>query len=61
MGDSKALDGKSPAQLIDQRIAELGDWRGETLARIRALIKQAVPKWSRNGSGAGCRCGITTA
>jgi hypothetical protein len=34
---------KSPSQLIDQRIAELGDWRGETLARLRALIKQAVP------------------
>jgi hypothetical protein len=34
---------KSPSQLIDQRIAELGDWRGETLSRVRALIKQAVP------------------
>jgi hypothetical protein len=34
---------KSPSQLIDGRIAELGDWRGETLARLRALIKQAVP------------------
>jgi hypothetical protein len=33
----------SPAQLIDARIEELGDWRGETLARVRALIKQAVP------------------
>lgn len=32
-----------PSQLIDQRIRELGDWRGETLARIRALIKQAIP------------------
>jgi hypothetical protein len=31
----------SPSQLIDARIAELGDWRGETLARVRALIKQA--------------------
>ena len=31
------------SQLIDARIAELGDWRGETLARIRALIRQAVP------------------
>jgi hypothetical protein len=36
-------DGKSPAQLIDERIAELGDWRGETLARIRKLIKEADP------------------
>jgi len=34
---------KSPSQLIDLRIAELGDWRGETLARLRGLIKQAVP------------------
>ena len=33
----------SPAQLIDARIAELGDWRGDTLARARALIKQADP------------------
>jgi hypothetical protein len=36
--------GESPAQLIDARIEELGDWRGETLARIRALIKQADPE-----------------
>ncbi|MBI3214433.1 MAG: DUF1801 domain-containing protein [Mycobacterium sp.] len=34
---------KSPAQLIDARIAELGDWRGDTLALIRKLIKAAVP------------------
>jgi hypothetical protein len=34
----------SPSQLIDQRIAELDDWRGETLARVRTLIKQADPK-----------------
>lgn len=33
----------SPARLIDARIKELGDWRGETLARVRALIKEAVP------------------
>jgi len=33
----------SPAQLIDVRIAELNDWRGATLARVRALIRQAVP------------------
>ena len=33
----------SPSQLIDARIEELGDWRGETLARIRSLIKQADP------------------
>jgi hypothetical protein len=34
---------KSPAQLIDERIEELGDWRGETLARIRKIVKQADP------------------
>ena len=36
--------GDSPSQLIDARIEELGDWRGETLARVRALIKQADPE-----------------
>jgi hypothetical protein len=36
--------GDSPSQLIDARIAELGDWRGETLARVRELIKQADPE-----------------
>jgi hypothetical protein len=36
--------GKPPSELIDGRIAELGDWRGETLARLRALIKSADPK-----------------
>ena len=40
---SAAKTEQSPSQLIDGRIAELGDWRGETLARARALIKQAVP------------------
>ena len=33
-----------PSQLIDAKIEELGDWRGKTLARVRALIKQAVPE-----------------
>lgn len=32
-----------PARLIDARIAELGDWRGETLARVRQLVREAVP------------------
>lgn len=53
--------GKSPSHLISERIAELGDWRGDTLARIRKLIKEAdpeiseewkwrgVPVWSDNG------------
>ena len=35
--------GESPAELIDARIKELGDWRGKTLARIRTLIKQVDP------------------
>jgi hypothetical protein len=34
----------SPSRLIDARIEELGDWRGETLARIRALVKEADPE-----------------
>lgn len=64
MSQAKAEDktpDKTPSQLISARIAELGDWRGETLANIRALIKQAVPDvveewkwrgvpvWSHNG------------
>jgi hypothetical protein len=52
---------KSPSQLIDARIKELGDWRGKMLARLRALVKQAdpdiveewkwrgVPVWSHDG------------
>ena len=35
---------RSPSELITQRIAELGDWRGETLKRMRKLIKQADPE-----------------
>jgi hypothetical protein len=48
---------KTPSELIDARIAELGDWRGEMLARLRALIKQADPdaieewKWVKPSSG----------
>src|SRR6478735_3131097 len=43
--DSKeAKGGGSPPQLIDARIKELSDWRGETLARVRTLIKQADPE-----------------
>jgi hypothetical protein len=34
----------SPSRLIDERIKELGDWRGETLARVRRVIKQADPE-----------------
>lgn len=43
-GAKEAKDGNSPARQIDARIEELGDWRGETLARIRSIIKQAVPE-----------------
>jgi hypothetical protein len=52
MKKSAPKTGESASALIDGRIAELGDWRGETLARIRALIKEADPdvveewKWS---------------
>jgi hypothetical protein len=60
MSDAMSLD-KSPSELIDERIRELGDWRGEMLARLRGLIKQAepevteewkwrgVPTWYRHG------------
>jgi len=52
---------KTPSELIDERIAELGDWRGQTLARIRQLIKEeepdvveewkwrGVPTWYKDG------------
>jgi hypothetical protein len=42
-GPKEERQGDSPSQLIDARIKELGDWRGEMLARIRKLIKQADP------------------
>jgi hypothetical protein len=46
-------DGRSASERIDERVAELGDWRGETLSRMRELIKQADPdvveewKWAK--------------
>ncbi len=43
-GAKEAKGGNSPARHIDARIEELGDWRGKTLARIRSIIKQAVPE-----------------
>jgi hypothetical protein len=61
MAKRGAPQGTSPAQLIDARIKELGDWRGALLGRLRALIKQAdpdvveewkwrgVPVWSHDG------------
>jgi hypothetical protein len=44
MPKSASQESKSPAQLIDQRIAELDDWRGEILGRLRALIREADPE-----------------
>ena len=41
--ESSAKNSASPSQQIDARIEELGDWRGKTLSRLRALIRQAVP------------------
>ena len=61
MPDASRKKGTSASRLIDRRLEELGDWRGKTLARIRALIKQAdpevveewkwrgVPVWSHDG------------
>jgi len=61
MKSADASDGRSPSQRIDARIDELGDWRGEMLKRIRALIREAdpdvieewkwrgVPVWSHAG------------
>jgi hypothetical protein len=61
MTKSGSQTGKSPSQLIDARIEELGDWRGEMLERLRALVKEAdpdvveewkwrgVPTWSHDG------------
>ena len=43
MNKSGASQGQSAAELISRRIAELGDWRGETLSRMRKLIKEADP------------------
>ena len=44
MSSSGSRNGKSPSQMIDERIRELGDWRGEMLSQLRALIKQADPE-----------------
>ena len=61
MKKSSSTEGQSASELIDKRIAELGDWRGETLSRMRKLIKEAdpnvveewkwmgTPVWSHNG------------
>jgi len=53
MTNPGSTEGQSPSELIDGRIAELGDWRGETLGRMRTLIKEADPdvveewKWAK--------------
>ena len=44
MEKSGSQKGKSSSQLIDARIKELGDWRGEMLSRLRALVKEADPE-----------------
>ena len=60
MKKSATAQGESPSRLIDSRIKDLDDWRGKTLSRVRALIKQAdpevveewkwsVPVWSHDG------------
>jgi hypothetical protein len=43
MKKSGSTEGQSASELIDKRIAELGDWRGKTLSRMRTLIKAAAP------------------
>ena len=43
MKKSTPTKAESPSRMIDARIRELGDWRGKTLARVRALIRQAAP------------------
>jgi hypothetical protein len=54
MKQSAVEHGHSPSELISKRIAELGDWRGKTLARMRKLIKQAdrdvIEEWKWRGT-----------
>lgn len=56
-GAKQSAAGDSPSRLIDARISKLADWRGETLARVRALIRQADPdvveevKWRKPSNG----------
>jgi hypothetical protein len=53
------MSGETPSQSIDSKIASLGDWRGEVLARVRALIREADPevveavKWRKPSNPAG--------
>src|SRR5689334_12372980 len=61
-GKDQTDDGRSPSELIDARIADLGDWRGELLARLRALIKQADPEvveeWKWRGTPVWAHTGL---
>jgi hypothetical protein len=54
MKQSGSTEGQPASELIDERIAELGDWRGETLSRMRKLIKEADPdvveEWKWRGT-----------
>ncbi len=54
MTKADSIEGQSASELIDKRIAELGDWRGETLSRMRKLIKEADPdvveEWKWRGT-----------
>src|SRR6266508_3915083 len=54
MKQSGSTKGQSASELIDERVAELGDWRGETLSRMRKLIKEADPdvveEWKWKGT-----------
>lgn len=56
MSESDSAEARSASELIDGRITELGDWRGETLSRMRQLIKEADPdvveewKWAKKTS-----------
>jgi hypothetical protein len=62
MERSGSTEGQSASELIDKRIAELGDWRGETLSRMRKLIKEAAPdvveEWKWRGTPIWSRDGI---
>jgi len=64
MKGSTTTEGESPSQLIDARIKELTDWRGRTLARVRALIKEADPdvveEWKWRGVPVWSHAGILT-